>query len=163
MFSSRPSDDIAAAKPITADKKRGIRQFFWAQNSRQLLYIQDEGGDENWRIHVVDIATAKDTVISPAGKVQGQVIATSVTNPDAILIGINDRDPQNHDVYRHNLQDRRAGASLPERDGYSVFVADDTLAIRLVAKQTPGGGLEVFRRDSAGKLTPFTRISPRTR
>ncbi len=110
-----PSDDIAAAKPVTADKKRGIREFFWTQNSRQLLYIQDEGGDENWRIHVVDIATAKDTAISPAGKVQGQVIATSVTNPDAILIGINDRDPQNHDVYRHNLKTGGQVASVPER------------------------------------------------
>ena len=34
------------------------------------------------------------------------------------------------------------------------------MAIRLVAKQTPGGGLEVFRPDSTGKMTPFTRISP---
>ena len=155
-----PSDNIAAAKPITADKKRGIREFFWTQNSRQLIYIQDEGGDENWRIHVVDIATAKDTVISPAGKVQGQVIATSMTNPDAILIGINDRDPQNHDVYRHNLKTGEQVLLFRNDDGYSSFVADDSLAIRLVAKQTPGGGLEVFRRDSAGKLTPFTRISP---
>src|SRR6185436_6537781 len=89
-----PSDDIAAAKPVTADKKRGIRQFFWTQNSRQLLYIQDEGGDENWRIHVVDIATAHDSVISPAGKVQSRVIAASVAHPDAILIGVNDRDPK---------------------------------------------------------------------
>ena len=39
-------------------------------------------------------------------------------------------------------------------------MADDSLAIRLVAKQTPGGGLEVFRRDATGKMTPFTRISP---
>ena len=99
-----PNDNIAAAKPITVDKKRGIREFFWAQNSRQIIYTQDEGGDENWRIHVVDVATAQDTVISPTGKVQGRVIATSVRNPQAILIGINDRDPRNRDVYRHNLK-----------------------------------------------------------
>ena len=155
-----PSDNIAAAKPITADKRRGIRGFSWAQNSGQLIYTQDEGGDENWRIHVVDIATAKDTVISPAGKVQGQVIATSVTNPDAILIGINDRDPQNHDVYRHNLKTGEQALLFKNEGGYTTFVADDSLALRLVAKQTPGGGLEVFRRDSAGKMTSFTRISP---
>ncbi len=155
-----PSADIAAARPVTADKKRGIREFFWTQNSRQLIYVQDEGGDENWRIHVVDIATAKDAVISPAGKVQGQLIAASVTNPDAILIGINDRDPQNHDVYRHNLKTGEQVLLFRNDEGYSSFVADDSLALRLVARQTPGGGLEVFRRDSAGKLTPFTRISP---
>ncbi len=155
-----PRDDIAAAKPITADKKRGIRGFFWAQNSKQLIYTQDEGGDENWRIHLVDIATAQDSVISPAGKVQGQVLATSVTKPDEILIGINDRDPQNHDVYRHNLKTGEQKLLFTNEDGYNTFVADDSLALRMAAKQTPGGGLEVFKRDSAGKMTSFTRISP---
>ena len=155
-----PRDDIAAAKPITADKKRGIRGFFWAQNSKQLIYTQDEGGDENWRIHLVDIATARDSVISPAGKVQGQVLATSVTKPDEILIGINDRDPQNHDVYRHNLKTGEQKLLFTNEDGYNTFVADDSLALRMAAKQTPGGGLEVFKRDSAGKMTSFTRISP---
>src|SRR5438552_5791253 len=155
-----PRDDIAAAKPITADKKRGIRGFFWAQNSKQLIYPQDEGGDENWRIHVVDIATAQDTIISPAGKVQGQVIATSLTKPDEILIGINDRDPQNHDLYRHNLKTGEQTLLFKNEDGYVAFMPDDTLALRMAAKQTPGGGLEVFKRDAGGKMTSFTKISP---
>jgi hypothetical protein len=155
-----PRDNIGAAKPVTADKKRGIRGFFWTQNSRQLIYTQDEGGDENWRIHVVDVATAQDTIISPAGKVQGQMIATSVTKPDEILIGINDRDPQNHDVYRHNLKAGERTLLFKNDDGYSAFVVDDSLALRMAAKQTPGGGLEVFKRDAAGKMTSFTKISP---
>jgi hypothetical protein len=77
-----------------------------------------------------------------------------------ILIGINDRDPQNHDVYRHNLKTGEQALLFRNDDGYSSFVADDSLAIRFVAKQTPGGGLEVLRRDSAGKVTPFTTVSP---
>src|SRR6266581_3283798 len=155
-----PRNDIAAAKPITADKKRGIRGFFWAQNSKQLIYTQDEGGDENWRIHVVDIATAQDTIISPAGKVQGQLIATSVTRPDEILIGINDRDPQNHDVYRHNLKTGEQSLLFRNEEGYNTFVADNSLALRIAAKQTTSGGMDVFKRDSAGKMTLLARISP---
>ena len=152
-------DNIGGAKPVTADKKRGIREFSWAENSRQLIYTQDEGGDENWRIHVVDIATAQDTIISPAGKVQGQVIATSLTRPDEILIGINDRDPQNHDVYRHNLKTGEQTLLFKNEGGYVDFVSDDSLALRMAAKQTPGGGLEVFKRDAGGKMTSFTKIS----
>lgn len=155
-----PSSNIADAKPITADKKRGIRQFFWAQNSRQLLYTQDEGGDENWRIHVVELATAEDTVISPTGKVQGQIVATSVTKPDEILIGINDRDPQNHDVYHHNLKTGEQKLVLKNEGGYTAFVADDNLAVRILAKQTPGGGLDIFKRDTTGELTLLTKVSP---
>ncbi len=88
------------------------------------------------------------------------MIATSITSPGTILIGINDRDPQNHDVYRHNLKTGEQALLFRNDDGYSSFVADDSLAIRMVAKQTPAGGLDVFRRDSAGNLTRFTRISP---
>src|SRR5262245_44308774 len=45
------SDD----KVITADKKRGIRQFYWAHDNRTLLYLQDLDGDENWHIYGVDL------------------------------------------------------------------------------------------------------------
>jgi len=76
-----PSINIADAKPITADKKRGIREFFWAQNSRQIIYRQDEGGDENWRIHVVDVATGQDTAISPAGKVRARSSRPALASP----------------------------------------------------------------------------------
>src|SRR4051812_43630129 len=39
------------AKPVTQDKKRGIRAYFWAYTSNHLLYIQDKGGDENWHVY----------------------------------------------------------------------------------------------------------------
>jgi len=155
-----PSNNITDAKPITVDKKRGIREFFWAQNSRQIIYRQDEGGDENWRIHVVDVATGQDTAISPAGKVRGEIVATSVTKPDEILIAINDRDPQNHDVYQHNLKTGEQKLVFKNEDGYTAYIADDTLAVRILAKQTPAGGLDVFKRDAAGKLTPLAKVAP---
>src|SRR5437868_4820712 len=48
---------LPAAKPITNDRKRGIRQHFWAQDARHVLFLQDEGGDENWRVYSVDVET----------------------------------------------------------------------------------------------------------
>src|SRR5262245_18434491 len=39
-----PANDLKAAKCITADKLRGIRQYQWAYNG-QILYQQDDGGD----------------------------------------------------------------------------------------------------------------------
>src|SRR5690606_10977329 len=37
-----PVDDPGAAKPVTQDKGRGIRSYFWAYTSEDLLYIQDQ-------------------------------------------------------------------------------------------------------------------------
>jgi Tol biopolymer transport system component len=41
--------DWPAAQPVTDDTDRGIRVFTWAHDGRHLLYMQDTGGDENWR------------------------------------------------------------------------------------------------------------------
>src|SRR5262245_65502164 len=48
-----PAADIGAARPITDDRKRGIRFYGWAYSSAHVLYIQDEGGTEDWHIDVV--------------------------------------------------------------------------------------------------------------
>jgi len=42
-------------KMVTADKKRGIRQYFWASDSKTLLYLQDNDGDENFHAYGVDL------------------------------------------------------------------------------------------------------------
>ncbi len=42
-------------KVVTADKKRGIRSYFWAEDSRTLLYMQDADGDENFHVYGVDL------------------------------------------------------------------------------------------------------------
>src|SRR5437764_15164387 len=41
-------------KMVTSDKKRGIRQYGWAPNSKTLLYAQDDDGNENFHIYGVD-------------------------------------------------------------------------------------------------------------
>ncbi len=37
-------------RPVTRDGDRGIRIFLWANDRRHILYLQDIGGDENWRL-----------------------------------------------------------------------------------------------------------------
>ena len=44
-----PAADPAAARPVTSDTKRGIRRYFWAFTNKHIIYLQDVGGDENWR------------------------------------------------------------------------------------------------------------------
>ena len=51
-----------AAKPVTHDEKRGIRIYFWAYTSDDVVYLQDKDGDENWRAYAVDLKTGKVNV-----------------------------------------------------------------------------------------------------
>src|SRR4051812_2761781 len=40
-----PASDPKAARALPAETKRPIRQYFWSPDSRQILYINDKGGD----------------------------------------------------------------------------------------------------------------------
>ncbi len=96
--------DWDAARVVTDDTDRGIRQFAWAHDGRHLLYLQDTGGDENWRLHDVDLPTMQRRDLTPFDGVQTQLIATEREFPDEILIGLNKDNPQLHDVYRLDLR-----------------------------------------------------------
>ena len=43
-------------RAVTADTKRGIRNFAWQYDNKHVLYTQDVGGNEKWRLYQTDIA-----------------------------------------------------------------------------------------------------------
>ena len=153
-----PAGDVNAAKVVTHDTSRGIRGFQWTRTGAQILYRQDSGGDENWRLYLVDVATVKTTPLSPEGKIQARIDTTSVARPNEILIALNDRDPKYHDLYKVNLQTGER-ALVMKNEGYANFISDDALNVRLAVKQTPGGGWDAFKV-AGGKVdaAPFLRV-----
>ena len=88
-----PLDDLAAAKPVTQDKKRGIRSYRWAFTNQHVLYEQDTGGDEDFHLYGVDIADKTTKDLTPLKKIRVSVLADSPKFPEELLVGLNDRDP----------------------------------------------------------------------
>src|SRR5262249_9774803 len=99
-----PNGKLGDARPITSDKKRGIREHSWAPDGRHVLYLQDEGGDENWRVHSVEVETAKEIDLTPFKNVQAQLVGASYKRPNVMLIGLNDREPEWHDLYEIDVR-----------------------------------------------------------
>ena len=77
-----PVDDVAAAKPVTDDKKRGIRSYFWAYTSKHILYTQDNDGDENWHVYGVDLDDGRDQDLTPIKGVAAQIEAVERSLPE---------------------------------------------------------------------------------
>ena len=98
-----PVNAIDQAKPVTADTVRPIRTFFWSPDSTRILYVQDKGGNENWMLYGVELATGKQTTYTDFEKTQVQVVSVSPKVPGQILIGLNNRNPQFHDIHRLDL------------------------------------------------------------
>jgi dipeptidyl aminopeptidase/acylaminoacyl peptidase len=143
-----PADDIDAATPVTHDTGRGVRNYRWTPSGDALLYFQDVGGNENFHLFVVDPATGTTRDVTDIEGVRVVVVAQSYKHPDAILIGLNDRNPALHDVYRLDLETGERELVF-ENPGYASFVADDELNVRLGMQQTPGGGFNVYSLDGA--------------
>src|SRR5262249_36945531 len=93
----------AAAQAITEDTDRGVRVFGWARDGRHVLYLQDVGGDENWRLYDVDLVSMARRDLTPLEGIHANIIATSKRRPHEVLVGINADNPQLHDVYRLDL------------------------------------------------------------
>jgi dipeptidyl aminopeptidase/acylaminoacyl peptidase len=142
--------DWSAARVVTDDTDRGIRMFAWAHDGRHLLYLQDTGGDENWRLHDVDLVTMQRRDLTPFDNVQTQLIAAEKKFPTELLIGLNRDNPQLHDVYRLDLTAGELTKEV-ENPGFVGWVADSQLVVRAGVAPQPDGSMVVMVRDSASQ------------
>ena len=105
VFVRETEADAATARMVTKDKSRGIRSFSWAQDSQTILYLQDFEGDENFHLWAVDITTpdqeARD--LTPGENVKASSVMTNKRYPNEILVGTNQRNSKNFDMYRCTL------------------------------------------------------------
>jgi dipeptidyl aminopeptidase/acylaminoacyl peptidase len=141
--------DWSAARVVTDDTDRGIRVYAWAHDGRHVLYLQDRGGDENWRLHDVDLSTMQRRDLTPFEGVRTELIAVEKKFPTEILVGLNRDNPELHDVYRLNLID---GELVKEEDnpGFIDWVADTQLVVRAGIAPQPDGGIVLMVRDGHG-------------
>ena len=138
---------------VTDDRKRGIRLFFWAEDGRHLIYLQDEGGDENWRIHAVDPSTKEDRDLTPFEGVQAQLIEKSRHFPDALIVALNRENPELHDAYRLTVSTGDLDLVAKNPGNVVGWVADRDFEVRAAQAATPDGGAELLLREGEGWRT----------
>jgi dipeptidyl aminopeptidase/acylaminoacyl peptidase len=157
-----PIGQLDKARVVTKDTSRGIRQYFWAYNSTHVLYLQDQGGDENWKLYAVDAtkegAAARDLtpidtiagedgkpIMQPNGKPlrpTAEMMGASEKFPNTILVGLNNRDPRFHDIYKIDLSTGERTLYFTNPD-FAQFEIDDDYNIRMGMKMLPSGGIDV--------------------
>jgi dipeptidyl aminopeptidase/acylaminoacyl peptidase len=156
-----PVDDVDAAKAVTKDTHRGIRNFFWAYTNKHILYTQDKDGDEDNHVYAVDLDSGEITDLTPIAKIAAQIEGVSEKFPDEILVGINDRNErQFHDIYRINILNGEKEL-LQKNDEFAGFVTDDDYRVRFAVTFTETGGQLYLQKDDDGEWAKeFMRIEP---
>nr|WP_298926059.1 S9 family peptidase [uncultured Erythrobacter sp.] len=150
-----PRDNPDDAKAITSSTDRPIRDHFWAPDGKSVGYIQDKGGDENFLLYRIDIASGEEICLTPFEETRVQIVGASETILDEVLVGLNNRDAQFHDVHRLNLN-TGALELVYENNGFAGFMSDDSLTLRMAFQQNDAGGTDFFRfTDGAVEAEPF--------
>src|SRR5436309_12794458 len=73
-------------KIVTADKKRGIRQYTWARDNKTLLYLQDDDGNENFHLYGVDLQSGNVRDYTPIQEPRARIINLDAALPDQVLV-----------------------------------------------------------------------------
>jgi dipeptidyl aminopeptidase/acylaminoacyl peptidase len=152
-----PRENPEAVRPITNDTGRGIRFYAWAYTNTHILFIQDLDGDENWRLYSVDVVSGKTKDLTPFDGVQTQIRKISPDHPAEVVIGLNNRVPEWHDIYRINIVSGDM-TLLEQNDRFLGFELDDKLQLRLAYQMMPDGGLEIFGPGEDGSWKSWDQI-----
>lgn len=145
-----PVDDISQAKQVTDDKERDIRGYSWAYTGEHILYSQDKEGDENWHVYATNVATEETIDLTPLDGVHARIQDASVEFPEELLIGINDRIPQLHDIYRVNILTGERKL-VQENQGVVAYVTDDNYDVRFAFNFSPDGGQILLKPKTPGE------------
>ncbi len=133
---------------ITQDTNRGISSYSWSIDGNNLLYVQDQDGDENWRLYTISIKTKQVRCYTPFDKVQVRILASHKDFPDTLLISLNKDNPELHDVYKLTLSSGNLELLEKNPGSYAGWLTDRFLAIRGAVAINPEGGKQVLLKNT---------------
>lgn len=133
---------------VTKDTDRGIRRYFWAGDSKHIMYLQDVGGNENWRLYGVNLETGQIRDLTPYEDVQVQIVARDKHFPNELLIGMNKDNPKLHDVYHLDLGSSELKKVAENPGNVISWLADADFKVRGAMAATAGGGFDLLVREN---------------
>ena len=140
-----------AERLMTADTVRPVTSYFWAHDSKQLLYAQDKGGNENFAVYGVPLEGAGTGVpeaknLTPFEKARAVIFAAPRRTPDRILIGINNRSPQVFDAHWLDIKTGKMTLVAENPGRHAGYLIDRSGTVRIAAGQNAAGGTEIYER-----------------
>lgn len=144
-------------KVVTSNKVRGVSGYYWAYDSSHVLYQDDEGGDENFRIYAVNVENGEKKDLTPLKGVRAEIAQVSPKFPDEVVLALNDRDPMHHDLYRVNVKTGER-TLLKQNDDWAELTIDEDYKVRFGSKVNQDGSVTVSKFKDDGSTETFMTI-----
>src|SRR5579859_569468 len=154
------NEHFSAARLLTSETKRPVAGYFWSRDSKYVLFVKDKDGDENFNVYAVDPgAKPAPGADAPEARdltglkgVQVHIYSLPKNDPDAVYIGLNDRDKAWHDLYRLRLSTGEKTLLRKNTDRIAGWEFDLSGQLRLATRSAENGDTEILRVD-ADQLT----------
>lgn len=145
-------------KRILEEKEELIRGYAWVNNER-LIYIQDQGGNENYQLFAVDLTGENNKALTPFDNVRVEILRVLKEQPDYVIIMMNKDNPQIFEPYKLNIKTGELVKLFENKDistpimGYE-FDKDGNL--RAYTQQQNGTEYSLYYRTN--DKSPFNKV-----
>jgi dipeptidyl aminopeptidase/acylaminoacyl peptidase len=139
---------------ITSDTARDIRSFTWTTDDR-IVYAQDTGGDENFKLFSVKRDGAGLIGLTPWDGVRAELIDVPYEDRQHIIITHNKRSKQDFDAFRVDVETGKSELLVQNPGNVQGYLADHHGVIRF-ATQSDGVNSKLLYRASAKE--PFKTV-----
>ena len=153
-----PLTDPTKARPVTRVTDRSLGPWLvWLPDSRHVVFFREEGGDENWQAHGIDLDSGAVRVLTPGPGVTCYVQQVSHRFPHELLIAHNARDKRLFDIDRVDVTTGRR-TLVQQNEGFRSHFTDPHFRVRFAVRQTDDGGVEYLKRVGGGGWEPWSRV-----
>ena len=162
VWVKKTGDPYDKARLVTAEPKRPVAGFFWSRDSRNILFVKDNDGDENFNVWAVDPAApavaGKDAPtprnLTDAKGARAMIYAVPKSDPDVVFVGLNDRDAAWHDLYKVKISTGERTLLRKNTEKIAGWVFDLSGQLRMAVRVADNGDTEILRADPEA----FTKV-----
>ena len=158
IWVKKAGEPFSAARPMSKETTRPVRQYFWSRDSKYILYAQDAGGDENFNVYAIDPTQPAEsaTGVPPTRAltnykgVRTMIYDTPKAKPDILYIGLNDRDPKWHDLYELSISTGEKKMVRKNTEQIAGWDFDHDGNLKLAERTNQAGDTEILAVDANG-------------
>ncbi len=134
------------AQRVTEVTDRDIAGYMWANNDR-ILYLKDNGGDENFALYAVNIDGSNPLPLTAFDSVRTRLLDDLEEQDDYIMVELNKRDLRIFDPYRLNIVTGELEMLAENPGNISGWMTDHEGKLR-IASTTDGVNTSVLYREN---------------
>lgn len=143
IFITKTEDwqDPGALRQITHFTAPEIYRFYWTDDAKHIVFLQDTNGSKTYDLYTVNIESGK--LINHTADFKGTAKIFKISG-SKVALGINDRNPQYHDIFILETKDGTLKRAY-ENDSFSRFTLDEDLKIVFKQEIHNDGSIDIYK------------------